>query len=146
MALGECRSPLKKLSEQSGPKNPTKQTIKQTKNRKTAQKGKEEQLHCACNIPSPRLALLSVKGNFPTRKSSPHWGRENRVSNQLPQPSGICIKVQLWFLLTQRPAKLRCIGMAGTRKKGRGYQYPPCSWRLWFPVPCSAKDPSSFHH
>lgn len=73
-ALGELRSLLQKFSNHNRIKNL----------RIATQKGKKKQLHFACLI-SSGLHCSLPKGNLSTRKGSPHWERENRVSDQLRQ-------------------------------------------------------------
>lgn len=75
IALGEPRSPLKKLQQQRKAKKPENNCIK----------GEKEQSHFACIIPSPSPALLSTKREL-LILSFPHWEKKNGVSDQLPQP------------------------------------------------------------
>lgn len=41
--------------------------------------------------------------------------------------SGPCVKGPLQFHPTQRPAKLRCVEMAGNKEEGQGYRRQPRS-------------------
>lgn len=126
-ALGECRSPLRKHSgpkKQTNQKNPPEN--QKTEENHTKKEGKATPFCLQYPIPKASTAECHKGTSQLERIPLPGEGRIEWETSF--HPSGVCMKVQLWFLLTQRPAKMRCREMAGTRKKGRSYQYQPCSW------------------
>lgn len=89
------------------------------------QKEKEEQLHFACIVPSPRQKLLIAKRELPGSKEFPLPGEKGGCSAS-PAFCGHCTKKDpLWIHPTQRPEKLRWIEDNLEQEKGSGNQYEP---------------------
>ena len=77
-ALGEFWSPANALQQHSKTKDL----------RITAQKEKEESFILPASSRPPSWNFSAPRGNFPSRKSSPHQERKSRMREQLLQPLG----------------------------------------------------------
>lgn len=128
-AVGELRSPLKKL-EQQWMKKPENNCTKMGRRK----------FHFPHITPSPRPALLGARRNSPMGQSSLCKEKASEVNTSFPSHS----EDLLQFYSAQRPAKLTCSERARNKEKGRPTNRAMQRERQ-FPVACSAEDPSSLH-
>ena len=134
IVLGELRSLLKILQQQRERKSVKIST----------QKGRNNS--CILSASSHTPGQHSSRRNVLAWKSSPHWERENWVSNQLPKPLGTLHEGSILFSLHPETDKAKTSRDSQEQEEQR-IAVSAMKWeQLWFLVVCYTKNPSSFCH